>query len=212
MFEATFRVAGDSPYAAATAGTDATVTLWCTDHRDLLRVGAGADEPVESAVRDAVGIAAESRAGGDRFLVTEHCLRESVEGVEAPVAAADCVVVPPIRYENGARIVRVLALDGGDLAEAYAALTERFDVDVLAKRDGSVPSAGASPFAARPTLTPRQREVFRAAHDGGYYERPRGIAVEDIAEKVGIDRRTAEEHLRKAEEKLLDSAVDAGFL
>lgn len=212
MFEATFRVAGDSPYAAATAGTAATITLWCTDHCDLLQVGAGADSIAVDAVRDAVGIAAETARGDDRVLVTETCLRDSVEGVEAPVGDANCVVVPPIRYADGARVVRVLALDGSALADAYGALADRFDVDVLSKNEHTPQSPTRSPVTPGVSLTARQREVFYAAYDDGYYERPRDVRLVDVADRLGIDRRTAEEHLRKAEEKLVDAAVDAGFV
>ncbi|WP_188977613.1 helix-turn-helix domain-containing protein [Halocalculus aciditolerans] len=211
MFEATFRVAGDSPYAAATAGTDATITLWCTDHRDLLRVGAGADSLAVDAVRDAVGVAAETTSEGDRLLVTETCLRDTIAGVEAPIADAGCVVVPPITYAGGARVVHVLALDAGDLADAYRALGERFDVDVLEKRERAPSLASRSPVPPDVSLTPRQRAVFTAAYDGGYYEQPRRTTVAEIADGIGIDRRTAGEHLRKAEAKLVDAAVAAGF-
>ncbi|MFC5369110.1 helix-turn-helix domain-containing protein [Salinirubrum litoreum] len=52
-------------------------------------------------------------------------------------------------------------------------------------------------------LTDRQREVVVEALARGYYEWPRRINNEDLAEELGISRATLHEHLRRAEKKLL---------
>jgi DNA-binding CsgD family transcriptional regulator len=57
------------------------------------------------------------------------------------------------------------------------------------------------------TLTDRQLEVFQAAVDLGYYEIPRRATHEDIAELLGCAPSTVDEHLRKAESRVLSSLV-----
>lgn len=57
------------------------------------------------------------------------------------------------------------------------------------------------------TLTDRQREVFRTAVDLGYYEIPRRATHEDIAERLACAPSTVDEHLRKAESRVLSSLV-----
>jgi predicted DNA binding protein len=52
-------------------------------------------------------------------------------------------------------------------------------------------------------LTHRQREALLLALDAGYYEVPRRATVQDIAQRQGRPRTTFEEHLRKAEGKLI---------
>lgn len=42
---------------------------------------------------------------------------------------------------------------------------------------------------------------------GGYYERPRAMTTEDVAAAMGVGRRTAAEHLRKAERQVLTALV-----
>ncbi len=54
-----------------------------------------------------------------------------------------------------------------------------------------------------PDLSPRQREALVTAFEAGYYEIPREATTEELGEALGVDRRTAEEHLRRAENKLL---------
>ncbi len=56
-------------------------------------------------------------------------------------------------------------------------------------------------------LTARQREVATEALARGYYDWPRKITNERLAEELGISRATLHEHLRKAERTLLSSAL-----
>jgi len=57
--------------------------------------------------------------------------------------------------------------------------------------------------AAKELLSEKQMEVFRLACDYGYYEMPKKISINELAEKTGISSSTLAEHLRKAEMKLL---------
>jgi predicted DNA binding protein len=205
MHEVTARVADDSPYALATAGTDATVELWCNDHRDLLHVR-GPAEGVREHVEAAVGVSDAVAHDDELLLVTAACLRDHDDTIEPYVAANDCLLVPPIRYERGAKVVRVLALDPANLTGFYRDIAADHDVTVEAKHDRATPSR-RSPLvdldAVLPDLSPRQREALVTAFEAGYYEIPREATTADLGEALDVDRRTAEEHLRRAENKLL---------
>jgi len=56
-------------------------------------------------------------------------------------------------------------------------------------------------------LTDRQLEVFRMAVELGYYEIPRRTTHEKIADHLGVAPSTVDEHLRKAESRVLQSLV-----
>lgn len=58
-------------------------------------------------------------------------------------------------------------------------------------------------------LTDRQHEVLEEALDRGYFEWPREITSEELAEELGFTRPTLHEHLRKAQSKLLSDALEA---
>jgi predicted DNA binding protein len=53
-------------------------------------------------------------------------------------------------------------------------------------------------------LTDRQREVLGVARRVGYYEVPRQTTLQTVAGRVGIDKSTASEILRRAEGRLVD--------
>lgn len=55
----------------------------------------------------------------------------------------------------------------------------------------------------RSLLTDRQREILEVAVEAGYYEEPRQVTYEDIAERVELSPATVGEHLRKIEGKTL---------
>jgi predicted DNA binding protein len=52
-------------------------------------------------------------------------------------------------------------------------------------------------------LTEKQVDALMAALDNGYYEVPKKMTAEEIARKYGVPRTTYEEHVRKAESKIL---------
>lgn len=211
MFEATFRIDGAGAVADLTAGPDAAVDLWCNDHCDLLSV-TGADR---SAVRDRVAALAgvQEHLADDRALVviTGGCLEAHEEPLVDPyLARHDCLSLPPLSYRDGAKFLRVLTLDPANLTGLYRDLAAEGTVTVESKREvGSVARDGPllADAAALSALTDRQAETLLAAHERGYYRIPRGTTMAEVAETMGIDRRTAEEHLRRAENKLLDGVV-----
>jgi hypothetical protein len=56
-------------------------------------------------------------------------------------------------------------------------------------------------------LTDRQREVIETAWEMGYYEVPRGVSSEEIADELDLDPSTVTEHLQRAERNLLGQVL-----
>ena len=57
-------------------------------------------------------------------------------------------------------------------------------------------------------LTDRQLETLTLAYHGGYFERPRELSVEDLAEKLDVSHPTVSRHLREAEQRVLTRLLD----
>lgn len=210
MYEATFHIRGDVAYADATADSAVRVELWCNEHCDLLHVRGDATDAVLEAVADAVGIADVLEGGTEAIVVTDDCLRPHTEGnVEEYLERHDCLLLPPLRYEDGGKLVRVLTLDAGNLAAFYEDVRDAFDVTVRSKREvDAVTQAGPNITTDVPALSDRQTEAIRAAWADGYYDVPRRTTTTELAAAMGVDRRTFEEHLRLAEEKVVGALVD----
>jgi len=212
MYEAIFRVSSGGTYEVATSGTDTTIELWCNDHCDLLHVSGADGGRVIDEVDGTVGMTERLVEGTEQVVITEDCLKmETEDFIEKYLARHDCLLIPPIRYARGAKQCRILALDADSLTDFYVDLSSSHDLKVETKREiqSVVPDAPLLTVdALLPNLSPRQREVFAAAHRLGYYELPRETTTADVAEVVGIERRTAEDHLRRAEKKMADGLIE----
>lgn len=211
MHEAVFRIAPGGPYGDPTDGADVAVDLWCNDHCDLLSiVGADGDAVLET-IADQVGIRDRLRRDGRILAITESCIRTHDETIESALARHGCLLVPPLQYVAGDKRVRVLALDPGDLSDLYRDLDGDRSVTVESKRSLDDPpepdplSAPADPLSA---LSNRQREALTLAFERGYYELPRETTTSALGDAMGISRRTAEEHLRRAEGKVLQTLLE----
>ncbi|QLG64131.1 helix-turn-helix domain-containing protein [Halorarum salinum] len=212
MYEATFELQGEGLVAELSREFSADIQLWCNDHSDLLYVRSERVASFRDELSGAVGIQESIRQGNQLVVVTDHCLRKEEQTlVETHLADNGCLSLPPLIYENGTKRSKVLALDPASLTAVYEGLRDDGAVTVRAKREikglhPDVPVLGLDDVF--PRLSDRQFETFRVACDSGYYEVPRGTTTEEIGERLGIDRRTAEYHLRRAENKIAASLAD----
>ena len=56
-------------------------------------------------------------------------------------------------------------------------------------------------------LTDKQVDAIVAAYSSGYYQTPRRVNVQTIADRAKVPRTTLQEHLNKAENKLISSII-----
>ncbi len=59
-------------------------------------------------------------------------------------------------------------------------------------------------------LTERQHEVLVTAYERDYFDVPRGVTPDELAAEIGLDKSTVLEHLRRAEQNLLDGTLGDG--
>jgi len=219
MQQATFRIEDYGPYARATADGRVAIELWCNDHCDLLLVSrpdTGAERgDALSAIDGTVGIRDERIDGDTHVVITDDCLQNHDDTIETYLVDHGCLLLPPLTYRDGAKHCRILAIDAAALTAIYRDLAADHAVDVVEKHDLASPTPSRprrSLDALLPRLTDRQRTVFVAAHDAGYYRIPRDVTTSELAADFDLDRRTLEDHLRRAENKLVDALVDSGAI
>ena len=122
---------------------------------------------------------------------------------------AECIPVMPVTYRGGFEYCRLLAFTKDALSGALNALSRVSKVELESK--SVVPRESARGAITVPvdqflgTLTKKQLEAFIVALQMGYYGMPKGATMDQIAAKQGMRRSTYEEHLRKAELKILQA-------
>lgn len=56
-------------------------------------------------------------------------------------------------------------------------------------------------------LSPKQRETLLTAHRNGYFEKPRRVTQDELAEQFGISRRAVSDRLRRGIDNLVSSTL-----
>lgn len=133
-------------------------------------------------------------------------VRAPTHGVATDIAAAGCTILWPALFANGEETYTILAssqerLDAvvAKLASHGSCLLERVNDVHPGALSVSVPLADITT-----ALTERQLVVLQKAIAEGYYDSPRRTSTEALAATFGVTRSTLEEHLRKAERRVLE--------
>lgn len=104
-----------------------------------------------------------------------------------------------------------------DASAAISAVSAVYeDARLLAQRQQSyfTPLFSHREFeeAVETALTDRQREALQVAHEAGYYEWPREVTCQELADELGVASPTYTEHLRTAEQKLIRLLFEDGCI
>jgi len=102
---------------------------------------------------------------------------------------------------GGYEVLNVLVQDSSQMTKLFGELDEigELKVQKIGKYKGT-----ESAFS----LTDKQKAALRTAIAHGYYQHPRESTVEELASISGISRSTFQEHLRKAESKIIKRAAE----
>ena len=105
--------------------------------------------------------------------------------------------------DHGVWAVRMRFPDHESATRTYRRLLDRdIDVDVASIRKG--PKTGPE----RPGLTVEQYETLVAAIERGYYEVPREVSVQELADEFGISDQSVSERLRRACSRILATELN----
>jgi len=191
------------------------LALWCDWRHEVLEL-VGAEPEAVKALRGVLEAHTQRHEGyalddGVHVFVID-CIDLPHDAVNKAIDAAGCINLPPTRFVEGWEHYEVVSFR----EDASRDLMGRIQgtgraVELTSKRPLNVQAflkmrgAGLAPVVE--SLTDRQLEAVLLAHHHGYYASPRRVTAEAIADAAGLSRSTFEEHLRKAENKLLAGLV-----
>ncbi|PSQ46840.1 hypothetical protein BRD12_07975, partial [Halobacteriales archaeon SW_12_67_38] len=160
---------------------------------------------------------ADEREDIEAALVNEHDGENGTEAVFRFVSAGSSSTVSLAEQggviregsaaEGEGRLVFELPQDA-DVRAIVAAMTEQYeDTELVAQREHERTGTRGTEFRAAldDALTDRQAEVLETAYLSGFFEWPRPIDGEEIADSLDIAGPTFHEHIRTGEAKVLDS-------
>lgn len=130
-------------------------------------------------------------------------------GVEECILSYGCSILFPALFSDGRELYRVLAPTRERLKQLLERLQEfgGANLEALAEVGAEALQVQVDLGDLAGQLTKRQLAVLSKAVDAGYYDSPRRTSTDRLADSFGLARTTFEEHLRKAEAKVLRSVM-----
>ena len=118
--------------------------------------------------------------------------------------------IGPTKLEDGCECFDLLLEDRDELSHATEILEEFGDVHIERisrefRREITPSSAEWQELLA--SIPDRQRELLNLALDEGYFDIPRAVTLEELAEEMDITKTTASNHLRKAEQRVMEFLI-----
>ena len=213
LWEVSFRTQYEYPFIEMSGrypGT--TLSVWCIWNRELLQVPTASKSVLDGIEKELKkgGWIIEKWAdaeGGRTFFLRDTCDKwKSIWNLLEPHTG---LIAPPVVFQDGWCYGRTLSFEESATRAMFKTLRAEGPTELISKRE--------LPLTVLPTniwvhslfadLTDKQKDALLKAHRQGYYVSPRKVGTEDIARVSGISRSTYEEHLRKAENRVMDALV-----
>jgi predicted DNA binding protein len=213
LFEASFRVKHECPYREISERhPDLTIREWYLSDCQVIETTAPeppSDELLEE-IEQLGTILHKSVDESGLHVVMQSCLCSLEDSILERFESHNCLYQPPTVHRQGWEHYTVIAFDENDVRNLLQDLEADRDIEVLSKTaitEQQVPHSMLAPVDQLfEDVTDRQQAALRLALESGYYEQPRQTSLRDLADQTAVARSTYEEHLRKAENKLLTNA------
>lgn len=213
LYQASFRIRHECPYRELSGRyPDLTIREWYLSDCQVLEINS-TEAPTDDLLADVaeLGDVLHRSVGDDGLsVVMRSCGCTLEDSIVRRFEEHDCLYQPPTVHRHGWEHYTVVAFDEASVRAVYEDLEADRDIEVLSKtglEETRIPHTMLAPVDRLfEGVTDRQLDALRVALDNGYYEQPRGASVAELAEQTSVARSTYEEHLRKAENKLVGNA------
>ena len=213
LYQASLRIRHECPYRELSERyPDLTIREWYLSDCQVLEISS-ADAPSEALLDeiDHLGtVLHKSIDSSGLNVVMQSCLCALEGSIIERFEAHNCLYQPPTVHRHGWEHYTVIAFEESAIQAVYEDLESDREIEVLSKtglEETQIPHTMLAPVDQLfDNVTERQLDALQLALDSGYYEQPRRTSVSDLAARTSVARSTYEEHLRKAENKLIKNA------
>ncbi len=221
VYEIEFRLQHDCPYNNLSRKYPELVfAQWCNYSKEVLEISfkdlsefqTVQDDIQQYLAKSGAKIIRKSFSGSNTQLIVHDCICGTLyKSVSAVLEKHNCLELQPTITRDGWEWYRMIAFAQNDIKATFDELGNFAKFEILSRTN-------RPDYSVRETfvvstnklfgeLTGRQRNALVAALDNGYYRVPKKITTDEIAQRLGQPRTTYEEHLRKAESKVLRSVA-----
>lgn len=215
LFEVTFRISHDCPFGNISRKIQSLkMFTWCNRQHDVMEfiLENQDDYPaLMDEISNFCGVIDKISDGNKVHVVTKNCSCNPDNSVVGNIDATNLLHITPTIYENGWEYYRTIAFRHKDLEDFLQRIKKRgFKIEILRKVpfngsiSGSLTLTADSLFS---NLTQKQIDALVSAYSNGYFLLPRKADVKEIAFRKQVSRTTFQEHLNKAENKIMSTLI-----
>ncbi len=213
LYEASLRVKHECPYRSISERhPDLRIREWPLSDCQVLEI-TSEQTPTDRLLEDTNQLGTilhESVDESGYHVVTRSCLCSLEQSIFDRFEDHNCLYQSPTIYRQGWEHYTVIAFDETDIQALLGDLRADRDIELLSKisiEEKQIPHSMLTPVDRLfDDLTDRQLAALELALESGYYKQPRQTSLREIASWTVVSKSTYEEHLRKAENKLLTNA------
>ena len=190
--------------------------FWCNYENDIIEIVVENPEEYGPVMDEMIkhrpdGIIDESSDQQKFHVIVKSCSCGEENTVSRHIGSMDIFHIFPAILEKGWEYHRIIFFRHEDFEELLQRLREHgFVFEILRKVPFNGFIGGSLTLTADTlvsSLTGKQIDALLTAHRYGYYYLPRRADVQAIATKLRVPRTTFQEHLKKAENKLIDAII-----
>lgn len=215
LFEIIFRITHDCPFGNISRRFPSLrMFVWCNREHEIYEVIVEKLEDYQAVLDEISKLGEVAEVSSDRnkiYIVTKPCNCTLENSIGKNIDDFNLLHVLPVVYEQGWEYYRIIAFQHKDVNGLLQRFEERgFAFEILRKVpfNGFIASSlTLTADALFSGLTEKQMDALLVAYTNGYYQFPRKADVQAISSKKRVPRTTFQEHLKKAENKIIKSIV-----
>lgn len=217
-FEVGFRLQHDCPMTEISQRyPEAVIARWCQYENDVIEASfGGVADPQRFKADFKRAIRGVTPRPAARAVDTKHGLQLVAKCDHASAKTSltryfvkhRCLEIYPAIYTDGWEWYRMVALSGANVKDFFDDVDRTCRVEILSKTrevEAVHDMLTLSMSNILGSLTQKQARALYVALRDGYYFVPKRASTRALADTLGVPRTTYEEHLRKAESKVMSS-------
>ncbi len=215
LFELVFKVIHDCPFGNFSRKFPSLkMFFWCNGDHDVIEivsVSSNDEEQVMEELTQLSGIIEQTFEKGRIHLIVKQCACKYEGTISDLIDEFSILHLLPVIHDEGWEYYRTIVFRHEDIDNLFQRFDEKgYQYEIIRKApfegviSGSLTLTADALFSS---LTEKQLAALVIAHSNGYYNFPRQTNVKNLAALKRIPRTTFQEHLQKAESKLLTSLI-----
>lgn len=210
-WEISYKIKYDYPFIRMSEKyPDTRMSMWCVWDREMIHVPLSheglMDEMqgyVESIDRSIDGY----KNTNDGTVMTMKCSCDILDSMWNIIERNECSTIQPATFLDGWGYFKAISFSEENTRKLFSDLGKLGPTELISKKVVEIDALPSTIWVETffENMTNRQMEALVRAVDYGYYTTPREVTTDSIATSLGISRSTYEEHLRKAENRIMES-------